>query len=147
MTLALLLVHVFGAVVWTGGHVVLTLVVLPRARRAGEARIVLEFEEGYERLAVPALLGQIATGIALALRAKPDDVAWSAVTTYPVSLIAVKLALLVGILVLAVHAKRRVLPGLEAGDLGLYALHARTVTALSVALVAIGVCLTTGAPG
>ena len=37
-----------------------------RALRAGDARIVHEFESGYEKLGVPALFMQIVTGLALA---------------------------------------------------------------------------------
>lgn len=147
MTQFLVLVHVFGAIVWTGGHLVLTLVVLPRARRAGDATRVQEFEAGYEPLAIPALLAQVASGIWLAVRAKPDDVAWTALTTFPISHIALKLLFLLGILALAVHAKRRVLPRLEAGDLGVYAGHAWAVTLLSLALVVVGVGLSTGGFG
>lgn len=144
MTPLLLFVHLLGAAVWTGGHLVLTLVILPRARRAGDPRVVQEFEAGYEHLAMPALLAQVVTGAWLAVRTKPDDVAWSDVLTFPVSHVGLKLVLLAGILVLAVHAKRRVLPRLEAGDLGAYAGHAWAVTLLSVGLVAVGVGLSTG---
>ena len=140
----LIFVHVLGATVWTGGHLVLVLVVLPRARRASDPGVVQEFEEGYERLALPALLSQVASGVWLALRAKPADVSWSQLATFPVSHIALKLALLAGVLALAVHAKRRVLPELEAGNLETYGAHAWAVTLLSTGLVAVGVGLSTG---
>lgn len=144
MTQLLILVHVLGAAVWTGGHLVLTLVILPRARRANDARVVQEFEAGFEPLAVPALLTQVASGVWLAFRVKPADVAWTDLATFPVSHIALKLLLLLGIVALAVHAKLKVLPRLEAGDLGVYGGHAWAVTALSVGLVAVGVGLSTG---
>jgi len=144
VTQALLIVHVLGAIVWTGGHVVLTLVVLPRARRAGDARAVQEFEAGYEPLAIPSLLAQIVSGVLLALRAKPVGLAWTDITVFPVTYIALKLLLLFAILGLAVHAKFRVLPGLMAGELDVYARHARAVTLLSVGLVVLGVGLSTG---
>jgi uncharacterized membrane protein len=144
VTQVLVLIHVFGAIVWTGGHLVLALVVLPRALRNDDARLVQEFEQGFEPLAIPSLLAQVASGVWLALRVKPADVAWTRVTAFPVSHIAIKLLLLLAILALAVHAKRRVLPRLEAGELRAYAGHARAVTLLSVALVVVGVGLSTG---
>ncbi len=143
MSQLLIFVHVLGATVWTGGHLVLALVILPRARRAGDVRIVQEFETGYERLAVPALLAQVGTGVWLAFRAKPADVSWSDLTTFPVSHITLKLLLLLGIIALAVHAKLRVLPRLETGELGVYGRHVWAVTILSVGLVAVGVGLST----
>ena len=69
------------------------------------------------------------------------------VATFPISYIALKLVLLLGIFALAVHAKRRVLPRLEAGDLGNYAGHAWAVTLLSIGLVVAGVGLSTGGYG
>jgi len=143
MTQLLVFIHVLCATVWTGGHLVLTLAILPRAQRAGDPGIVQEFEASYERLAVPALLTQVASGVWLALRVKPSDVAWSDLGTFPVSYIALKLLLLFAILALAIHAKRRVLPQLEAGNLGVYGKHAWAVTVLSVGLVAVGVLLST----
>jgi putative copper export protein len=139
----LILLHVLGATIWTGGHLVLALVILPMARRARDARIILEFEAAYERLAVPALLVQLATGPWLALLAKPENVSWSDLATFPVSYVALKLLLVLGILALAVHAKRSVLPRLGAEDFGNYGIHVWAVTLLSVGLVAIGVVLAT----
>ena len=144
MTQLVILAHVLGATVWTGGHLVLALVILPRARRANDPRIVQEFERGYERLAVPALLVQVASGLWLAYRAIPDGVAWSDLSTFPVSHIALKLLLLAGILALAVHAKRHVLPRLDVGRIDLYSRHVWAVTVLSVGLVSLGVGLSTG---
>ena len=52
----LVVLHLLGATVWVGGHLVLSLVVLPRALRARDASVVAEFESGYERIGLPALL-------------------------------------------------------------------------------------------
>jgi len=48
----LIILHLLGASVWVGGHLVLSLVVLPRALHARDASIVREFESGYERASV-----------------------------------------------------------------------------------------------
>ena len=59
----LLLLHILAATVWTGGHLVLALTVLPRALRARDPQILLQFESGYERVGMPALLLQVLTGL------------------------------------------------------------------------------------
>jgi putative copper export protein len=60
MTYRLLVVlHLLGASVWVGGHLVLSLSVLPRALRARDPAIISEFESGLERLGIPALLVQV----------------------------------------------------------------------------------------
>lgn len=140
----LLLIHVLGAVIWTGGHLVLVCVVLPRARRAGDAGAVRDFEAGFEPLAVPALVAQVASGAWLAAQLKPADVGWLEVGSYPLSHVALKVVAILAILALAVHAKLRVLPRLEEGDLTAYSRHALAVTVLSVGLVVMGVGLATG---
>ncbi len=140
----LIFLHVLGATIWAGGHLVLALVILPRARRARDPRIIQDFEAGYEKLAIPALGVQIATGAWLAIRTKPADVAWTDLTTFPVSHVALKVLLLLGIIALAVHAKLKVLPRLDASNLDSLGKHIVTVTLLSVGLVALGVGLSTG---
>jgi uncharacterized membrane protein len=45
----LLTLHVLGACVWAGGHLVLATTVLPRALVRRDARILRAFEEPFER--------------------------------------------------------------------------------------------------
>jgi hypothetical protein len=75
---AILLLHVLGASIWTGGHLVLAITVLPRALRAKDPSIVEQFEAGYEKLGIPALVLQLLTGLWLAYRLLPDPGAWFA---------------------------------------------------------------------
>lgn len=62
----LLFLHLLGATVWVGGHLVLLLGVLPRAMRQRDPQPVRQFEQLYERIGIPALLIQIITGFWLA---------------------------------------------------------------------------------
>jgi uncharacterized membrane protein len=62
----LLTLHVLGVCVWAGGHLVLATTVLPRALARRDARILRAFEEPFERIGIPALIIQVATGIWLA---------------------------------------------------------------------------------
>ena len=62
----LLFLHLLGASVWVGGHLVLLFSVLPGALRRRDVQPVRAFEQLYERVGIPALLLQIATGIWLA---------------------------------------------------------------------------------
>ena len=49
----------------------LALTVLPRALKARDPAIIAEFEAGYEKLGIPALLIQILTGFGLAIHHSP----------------------------------------------------------------------------
>src|SRR5206468_3592572 len=90
----LVVLHLLGATVWVGGHLVLSLVVLPRALAARDPSIVREFESGYERIGLPALLLQALTGVWLALHWVPDMATWLAPASLHGWLIVVKLGLL-----------------------------------------------------
>ncbi len=141
---AIVLLHVLGATIWTGGHLVLAITVLPRALRAKDPSIVQQFEEGYERLGIPALVLQLLTGVWLAYRLLPDPAAWFAFETPAAKHIFAKLVLLVLTLALALHARLRVIPRLSPERLPTLALHIVLVTVLAVLFVVVGVGIRTG---
>ena len=59
----LLIVHALAATVWTGGHLVLDLGVLPKALRERSAAAIRSFEETFEPLGLTALAIQVLTGL------------------------------------------------------------------------------------
>ena len=140
----LVVLHLLGATVWVGGHLVLSLVVLPQALRARDASIVREFESGYERIGLPALLLQALTGVWLALHWVPDLRGWLAPASLHGWLVVVKLGLLAATLALAAHARFRLVPALDAGGLSTLAYHIVGVTLLGVAMLVTGVAIRTG---
>ncbi len=145
MTYRLLVVlHLLGASVWVGGHLVLSLSVLPRALRARDPTIISEFESGFERLGISALLVQVVTGLWLAYHWAPDIAGWFFPSTPAARLVLVKLALLAATVALAVHARLRVVPRLDAATLRFLAYHIVAVTLLGVALLVVGVAIRTG---
>lgn len=140
---ALLVAHVLGATIWTGGHLVLALGVLPAALRARDPGPVQRFEAQFERLGLPALALQVATGLALAHALLPSPAA--VFDGSPTGrLVATKLVLLVLTVVLATHARLVILPRLDAARLPLLAAHIVAVTLLSAGFVAAGLGLRIG---
>ncbi|MBK8066271.1 MAG: CopD family protein [Rhodanobacteraceae bacterium] len=143
MSLVLLL-HLLGATVWTGGHLVLALAILPQALRERRIDELLQFERRYERLGLPALLLQVATGIALAHAHLPDPWHWFDPSQPLARPIGLKLLLLALLLPVAVHARLRLIPRLSVATLPWLAAHIVFVTVLSVGFVVIGVSFRTG---
>jgi len=139
----LLTLHILGACVWTGGHLVLATTVLPRALVRRDARILRAFEEPFERIGIPALIIQVATGIWLAGQFVPAW-RWLAFGNALEARIGVKLVLLGLTVALALHARLRLIPRLDDSDLRWLAAHIVIVTALAVALVVVGVSFETG---
>lgn len=140
---ALLCAHILGACIWVGGHLVLALGVLPRALAARDSTIVTEFEARFERLGLPALVLQVVTGLWLAERllGSPDN--WFG--SGPIArVIQIKLLLLVATLLLAAHARLRLIPQLNNDTLPALAWHIRAVTSVAVLLVLAGATIRFG---
>lgn len=140
----MLLLHVLGATVWTGGHLVLALTWLPRVLRERSPEQLLRFEQGYERIGMPALVLQIVTGLWMAYQMVPSVAQWLSPDTPVARAIALKLVLLLCTALIAAHARLRVIPRLSADTLPLMAWHVGAVTLLSVGFVAVGVSLRFG---
>lgn len=135
--------HLLGATVWVGGHLVLVLGILPAALRERRAAIVTDFERRYEHIGMPALAVQIVTGLWLAERLLGGLDEWFA-STATARAVQVKLLLLAGTGALALHARLRVLPRLNDDTIGVLAWHIRVVSVLAVLFVLVGATIRTG---
>ena len=134
-----LIVHVLAATVWTGGHLVLALGILPGALRERSPAAIEAFEGHFEKIGIPALLLQVASGLYLATRLAPAPGSWLAFETPVTRAIALKLAFLLATVLLAAHARLRIIPRLSAETLPALAWHIVAVTGLAMAFVVVGV--------
>ncbi len=139
MQLVLVYLHVLGATVWTGGHLVLTLVVLPRALREKDVAAIRTFEAGYERLGIPALAIQIITGFILLLSRVPTGTGDPPLTDLAVGLMVAKIVLLLITTILAAHTRIWIIPNLDQSNLKSLAWHIIPVTVVAVLFVLAGV--------
>ncbi|MFZ2906239.1 MAG: CopD family protein [Cyclobacteriaceae bacterium] len=133
----LVLLHVLGATVWAGGHLILSIGFLPQALKHRDISIVLNFEKHYEKIGVPALLIQVITGISMALIYVPFS-EWGSLATPHHVYLWTKLGLLLATLVLGIHARIFIIPKLTPEKLSFLAMHVILVTILAVALVITG---------
>ena len=139
-----LMLHVLSATIWTGGHLVLAITILPNALREGSVDVIRKFEMGYEKIGIPALIIQVLSGFWLAHRLVPDVSQWVLCENVVTQLITIKLGLLVLTLGLALDARLRIIPNLHEGNLRSLAYHIIPVTIVSVLFVVIGVAFRTG---
>lgn len=138
----LLLFHLLGATVWTGGHLVLTFAVLPRALADRDPGVITAFESRFERLGLPALAIQVVTGLVLAHRAIGLD---NLLDDNGVArAVLVKVVLLVVTLGLAADSRLRLIPRLSADTLPKLAWHIRLVTVVAVLFVVVGATIRFG---
>lgn len=135
----MVLLHVLGACVWAGGHLVLTLVILPQALRTQDLEGIRRFEKGYEKIGIPALLLQIGTGFWLLAQMLPELSQWLAWSDSASRLAGVKLSLLLLTALLALDARLRIIPRLTTANLNALVWHIVPVTAVAVLFVVVGV--------
>ncbi len=140
----LLLLHILAATIWTGGHIVLAVVVLPKALKERSPEVLLGFESVFEKIGMPALLIQVLTGLMLAHRMVPDIAQWFDVAHPASHAIMTKLVLLALTVGFAINARFRVLPTLSADTLKVMAWHIGSVTVFSILFVFVGVSFRTG---
>ena len=141
-----LTLHILGASIWAGGHLVLALSVLPRALRERRARLVTDYEHAYERVGLPALLVQVITGLWLAHLRLGAVSAWFA--NNPLAhVVQIKLGLLAGTIALALHARLKLIPRLTDANLPTLGAHIIAVTTLAVLFVLAGVAFRFGGVG
>jgi putative copper export protein len=124
-------VHALFATVWTGGHVVLDLGVLPRALRAQSAAQIRGFEEVFEPLGLTALAIQVLTGLGMGWMYLPGFQG----LFNPAN----PIGMLVGVKLL-----RLMIPHLTDDNLSGLAWHIRGITALAIAFVVVGALIRLG---
>ena len=140
----ILLAHILAATIWTGGHLILSTLILPKALRNKDPELLMEFENGFEKIGMPALFIQIATGLWLAYQLVPEVSSWFTFEDYTTTSIALKLIVLGITGAFALNARFRVVPKLTADTLVLFAWHIVPVTVLSVCFVILGVGIHAG---
>jgi putative copper export protein len=139
-----LLLHILGATIWTGGHLVLALAVLPRVLKERSPAALRQFESAFEKVGMPALLLQVATGLWLAHLLVPNFRSWFTAEDFVARLILLKLSLLAVTVLVAADARLRIIPHLTAQTLPAMARRIVAVTVLSVLFVTIGVSFRVG---
>jgi putative copper export protein len=138
-----LLVHIVSATVWTGGHLVLALRILPDVLRRRSASALLDFERRYEPLGMSALVVQVISGAWLASRLVPFSL-WLTLGNPTSRMVVMKLTCLALTIAFALDARFRVLPRLRDANVQTMVPHIIAVTVLGVLFVVAGVGFRTG---
>ncbi|NIR53117.1 copper resistance protein CopD [candidate division KSB1 bacterium] len=140
----LIFFHILGATIWAGGHLILSISILPGALKERNAEVVKHFEAKFEKLGIPALVVQILTGIRLAHLFQPEISKWFSFDERISTHIALKFILLGLTLILAVHARLKLVPKLQERNLKFLAFHIIAVTVIATLFVFVGVSIRVG---
>jgi putative copper export protein len=139
----LIILHVLGATIWVGGHLILSLVVLPDAWKKKDYKIISAFEDTFEKIGIPALALQIITGVWMSYLYLPFS-KWFDFSDRISILINVKLILLGLTIALAIHARFVIIPKLDNSKIPLLASHIIAVTIIGIIFIIVGLSFRLG---
>ncbi len=139
----LIVLHTIGACVWVGGHLILSISILPKAWKAKDHKIISSFEESFERIGIPSLIIQVITGIRLAMIYVPIS-NWFDISSPLSKLILIKLVLLLCTVGLAIHARFFIIPKLNASRIALLGGHILAVTIIGILFLITGLSFRLG---
>lgn len=137
-----LILHLFGASIWVGGHLYLLIRLMPRFVRESDVAGFLNFEKSYEPLGMTALVVQVITGLYMMNAIVPMTM-WGEPMGFLTALIHGKLTWLGLTILTALHARFRIIPKLQNGThtprtLSLMGIHVALICLWSVAFVITG---------
>lgn len=134
-----IIIHVLAATVWTGGHIFLATMILPKVLRTKNYKELLDFERIYEKIGMPALILQVITGLYLSYKLLPNISKWLSFKNHVSQHIGFKLILLGLTIILAVIANFILIPNLKKNNnLKIMAFFVYTVTIIAVLFVITG---------
>lgn len=134
----LLIIHLFAATIWIGGHLILSIGFLPDALKKKDPSIITNFEKSYEKIGLPALLLLIITGILLSYNYNVIVSDWFSFKSSIERVVSIKLLLLFSTLFLAVHARIFIIPKLNAKLLPFMAFHIILITLIGLSMMVVG---------
>lgn len=137
----LLIIHLLGAAVWVGGHLIICFGYLPHALKENDPKIILGYEKKYEPIGMASLVLLVVTGIIMAYQFGVPVAQWFQFATPIEQVVSTKLALLLTTVAFALSAQFRVLPKLRKGvteKLPEMAFHIISVTTIGVLMLIFG---------
>lgn len=134
----LLILHLLGASVWVGGHLILATTILPETLKKKDPQILLNFEKKYEKIGIPALVVMVISGIWMAYQFGIAIPQWFHFNNPVETVVSIKLLLLFVTILFALSANIFVLPRLSAEKLPLMAIHIISVTVLGILMLIVG---------
>ena len=134
----ILIAHLLGATIWTGGHLILSLSILPKVLVNFDVARLLQFEQQFEKVAMPALVVQVVTGLWMAQHLIVNFSAWFALDNDLSILISIKLSLLLVTILVELHARFWVILTLSVNTLKAFSVNIILITVLAVSFVIVG---------
>lgn len=134
----LLIIHLICSSIWIGGHLILSIGILPDVFKKKDVQILLDFERKYEKIGLPALLLLVISGIWMAIDYGVPFKNWFHFNSPIETIVSIKLILLICTILLALSANLFVIPKLSLKTLPLMTFHIISVTLLGICFLFTG---------
>lgn len=134
----LLIIHLLGASIWVGGHLILAVTILPEVLKKKDVGMLLNFEKKYEKIGIPALLLMVISGVWMSYKFGIGFSNWFQFSNPIETVISLKLILLLMTVAFAISANFFVIPKLTAKSLPIMAFHILSVTTIGVLMLLLG---------
>lgn len=134
----LLLLHLMAASVWVGGHLFLSIRLLPEALIKKDPSILINFKDKFEPLGLPSLLILLVTGILMAYDYDVTFTKWFSFSSTIERVVSIKLILMFTTVAMAFNAQFFVFPKITSERLVPVAIQIITITLIGVAMLVFG---------
>lgn len=133
-----LIVHLLAATIWVGGHLFLSIRVLPKALKMKDVNLINNFKDLFEPIGLPSLLILVVTGILMAYDYDVTFTRWFSFSGAVEKIVSIKLILLFTTVALAISAQRFESLKLSVHKLTAFAFHVIAVTVIGVTMLILG---------
>lgn len=133
-----LVLHLLAATIWVGGHLILSIRVLPKALKMKNMTPINNFKAVYEPIGLPSLLILFVTGILMAYDYDATFTKWFSFSGAVEKIVSIKLILLFTTVVLAISAQRFEASKLSNFKINAFAIHIIAVTVIGVVMLILG---------
>ena len=140
----LLIIHLLAATVWVGGHLILLLIYVPKARKTNSLDGITFFRKNFESIGMPALILLLITGVLLAYDYDVSIDKWFQFKGSVERIVSIKLLLFITTITLAFTATKLSFPKLKNQPKPILYLFIILVTSIAVIMLVLGSLIRVG---
>lgn len=134
----LLIIHLLAATVWVGGHLILLLIYVPKARKTNSLDGISFFRKNFEILGMPSLILLLLTGVLLAYDYEVSIDKWFQFKGGIERIVSLKLLLFITTITLAISATKFIFPRLKNEPKPILYVFILLVTSIAVTMLVLG---------
>lgn len=133
-----LIIHLLAATVWVGGHLILLLIYVPKARKTNSLDGISFFRKNFEILGMPSLILLLLTGVLLAYDYEVSIDKWFQFKGGIERIVSLKLLLFITTITLAISATKFIFPRLKNEPKPILYVFILLVTSIAVTMLVLG---------